>query len=457
MISRVRSRRRCVGRTIARRLHAVQQIMMHPNWTRRVISCVMGRRPTPEPTDSMWKRYAALPRPVHLLCLGTLVNRAGTLVVVFLSIYIESELKLGVGLAAWTFGAYGCGALIASVVGGHLADGIGRRTVMLIALLGGAGVLIIFSSLRSPAAIVIAAFGFSLVADMYRPAASAMIADLVEPRDRVHAFGLMYYAINLGQSIAPVIGGYVASRSFQWLFWGDAFTTSLYAAIIFFTIRETLPGRTGRAESGPVAPNVPLRQALKHILRDRPFMVYVLASFLTAMVYMQCLSTFPMYLNMKGIGVGTYGKLIAINPIMIVVLQLPITAAITRFHRGTVIVVGTAIIAVGFGATGLVDTTSMFALTIMIWTLGELFQAPLMQAIVSDMAPVDMRGRYMGMFSMSFSSAIMIGAPLGGLVLQRWGGPYVWAGCLATGLLAAIIYNSIRKEMAVGTAAGTTG
>lgn len=284
---------------------------------------------------------------------------------------------------------------------------------------------------------------------MYRPAASAMIADLVEPQDRVHAFGLMYYAINLGQSIAPVIGGYVASRSFQWLFWGDAFTTSLYAAIIFFAIRETLPGRTGGPDRGPVEPTVPFRHALKHILRDRPFVVYILASFLTAMVYMQCLSTFPMYLGMNGIDVGTYGKLIAINPIMIVLLQLPITSGITRFHRGTVIVVGTAIIAVGFGATGLVDSTTMFALTIMIWTLGELFQAPLMQAIVSDMAPADMRGRYMGMFSMSFSSAIMIGAPVGGMVLQHLGGAYVWGGCLAIGLLAALIYHTIRKEMAV--------
>ena len=422
---------------------------MPPNWTRRTISCVMASESTPGPTAFMWKRYVELPTPVHLLCLGTLVNRAGTLVIVFLSIYIESELKLGVGLAAWTFGAYGCGALIASVVGGHLADWIGRRTVMLIALLGGAGVLLLFSTLRSSAAIVIAAFGFSLVADMYRPAASAMIADLVEPQDRVHAYGLMYYAINLGQSIAPVIGGYVATHSFQWLFWGDAFTTSLYAAIIFFAIRETLPRRTGRADRGPVEPTVPLRQALTHILTDRPFIVYVFASFLTAMVYMQSLSTFPMYLSMNGIGVATYGKLIAINPIMIVVLQLPITSAITRFHRGTVIVVGTAIIAGGFGATGLVGTTSLFALTIMIWTLGELFQAPLMQAIVSDMAPVAMRGRYMGVFSMSFSSAIMIGAPLGGMVLKHLGGAYVWGGCLAVGLLAALIYQSIRKEMGV--------
>jgi len=396
----------------------------------------------------MWHRYVNLPTPVHLLCLGTFINRAGTLVIVFLSIYIRTELKLSVELATWTIGAYGCGALLASVIGGHLADWIGRRAVMLIALFGGAGVLLLFSTLESPAAIVTAAFGFALIADMYRPAASAMIADLVEPHDRVHAYGLMYYAINLGQSIAPVVGGYVAAYSYRWLFWGDAFTTSLYAGLILFTIRETLPRRTGQAGSNPGQFSVPLRRAAVHILKDRPFMAYVLASFLSAMVYMQSLSTFPICLSQNGIGVATYGRLIAINPIMIVLLQLPITSAIARYHRGTVIVAGTAILGVGFGATGLVASVPLYALTIMVWTLGELLQAPLMQAIVSDMAPVNMRGRYMGVFSMAFSSAIMIGAPLGGWVLERFGGPYVWGGCLAVGLLASLIYRSIRAAIA---------
>ena len=151
----------------------------------------------------MIKQYLNLPRAIHILCVGAFINRAGTFLVPFLTLYLQEDLELGIGFATRAMGAYGFGSIAAFLVGGHLADSMGRRTVMLISLFGAAAILLVFGSLRSPWAITLALVCFAMVAEMYRPAASAMIADLVPPDHRAHAFSLMYVSINLG---APGVG-----------------------------------------------------------------------------------------------------------------------------------------------------------------------------------------------------------------------------------------------------------
>lgn len=181
----------------------------------------------------MVRAYLQLPRAVHILCLGTLINRAGTLLMPFLTLYLTTERGLGVTFATFAMGAHGAGAMLGALTGGHLADLIGRRTVMLTSLLGGAAILRLFGALTAPWAIIAAVVVFSILADMYRPAASAMIADLVDPEHRPHAYALMYVAVNLGFSVGATLGGIVATWWFVWLFWIDSLTAAVYAAIIF--------------------------------------------------------------------------------------------------------------------------------------------------------------------------------------------------------------------------------
>lgn len=416
----------------------------------------------------MLKRYLELPRSVHVLCLGTLINRAGSFLVVFLTLYLKDELGLGVAFATQAVGAYGLGAVVASLLGGHLADRIGRRTVMVISLLGGAGILMIFGSLRSQPAVMAAVMMFAMVMDMYRPAASAMIADLVEPEHRPHAFGLMYVSINLGFSVAPVVGGMVAHYSFRWLFWADASTTAIYAGIIFFAIGETLPSRRSPAadhtnsgdapapdETGgsgvwaeePDAPAIPLGSAIMRIVSDRTFMIFCLAALVLTGVYIQAFSTFPLHLDALGIGPTSYGRIIALNGIIIVCLQLPITALVSRFNRASVLVASAVVIAVGFGLIGMASTVWGFALTVVVWTTGEMMEAPVRLTIAADLAPTELRARYMGVMTMSFSGALAIGAPIGGMVLGTYGGSWLWGGCLGVGLLAAGMFLGIHKQL----------
>src|SRR2546426_5077141 len=132
----------------------------------------------------MLRKYWELPRTVHVLCIGTFVNRAGSFIIPFLALYLNERLGLGERFATRTMGLYGLGAIIASLAGGQLADWIGRRAVMLISLFGGAAAMLFLSRLSSGGAIMATVFALSLIAEMYRPAASAMIGDVVEPLRR---------------------------------------------------------------------------------------------------------------------------------------------------------------------------------------------------------------------------------------------------------------------------------
>jgi predicted MFS family arabinose efflux permease len=398
----------------------------------------------------MLQQYLTLPRAIHVLCAGALINRAGSFLLPFLTLYLTTRLKLGTEFATLAMGIHGAGAIVALLAGGHLADMLGRRTVMLISLVGAASVLLIFGALRAPWLILTAVLVFSFLAEMYRPAASAMIADLAPPERRPHAFGLMHVAVNLGFAVAASLGGVLARYSFQWLFLGDALTALACALIIFLTISETLPGRA-RHRHTPDGPSTPadrttLGEALRHILTDWTFLSYWFGSFLLAAMFMQALSTLPLYMGNLGMGSETYGGVIALNGLLIVVLMIPMTSLITRYHRGNMIALSAVVMACGFGLTGVATTPWHFAGTVVVWTVGEMMNAPLMLAVIGDISPPHLRGRYMGVYAMCFSVAVMIGAPLGGLVLEHKGGAYVWGGSAAAGTMAAAVFWLVRKR-----------
>ncbi len=408
----------------------------------------------------MWKKYIELPRPIHILCLGTFVNRAGSMLVPLMAMYLQQELELGAMFATTAMGAFGLGALIAAAIGGFLADHLGRRRVMLVSLFGSAAVILVFGTLKSPPAILVASAVFALVTEMYRPAASAMIADLAEPIVRNHAFGLMYFSINLGFCVGPMIGGALAVYSYRWIFWGDALTTLIYAVIILIFIKETLPMRSGPINSSTPddgsldrggethsPADIGVLPAIRRIATDAPFVGFCLATFILAAVITQGLSTFPLHLLDRGMGPDVYGRIIAVNGALIVCLQLPATAMLARLQRSTAMIGGAVLFAVGFGLTGLADTAPEYALTVVVWTCGEIMIAPLSPAIVTDLAPVEMRGRYMGVFTMSFSGAMMVGAPVGGFVLARFGSPWVWGGCFAVSMVAAGLLWCLRRKL----------
>jgi len=390
----------------------------------------------------MLKHYVELPRAVHILCLGSFINRAGSFLATFLTLYLCVKLGFGEAKATVAMGIYGAGSMLAALIGGHLADAIGRKPIMLLGLLGSATVLMALGFLQSYWRILASVFLLALVADMYRPAASAMIADLVPPERRPYANSLMYLSINLGFAVAPVVGGILYTISFKLLFWLDAATSIIYAIIIFTMILETRPVVSAAGEGATRSAD-----AIRQILADKTFLKFCVATLMISAMYMQSVSTLPLYLKSIGIGERDYGFIIAVNGSLIAIFQLPITWFVFRFDRVRLIAIAAVVTGIGFGLKGFAATPWQFAGTVAIWTLGEMLQSPLVPTIVADLAPVELRARYFGVVSMCFSGGNMLAAPLGGLVLSRFGGGPLWATCLVMGLLAAIMYRSLRKRI----------
>ncbi len=393
----------------------------------------------------MFRQYLELPRAIHVLCLGTFVNRAGTFLVPFLTLYLTSSLGLGGAFATQAMGVYGLGGIVASLTGGALADRIGRRTVMVSSLLGGASILLFFGRLTSPPAILAAVLAFAFLGEMYRPAASAMIADLAGPAERPRAYSLMYLTINLGMTVSPVVGGFIAERSYQWLFWGDAATGAAYALLLILAVRETLPvrGAAGSAHE----PHPPLGLVARRIAGHRAFLLFCLATHLVAITYMQSHTTLPLYMSGLGLGPQQYGLIVAVNAFMIVAFQLPFTHATERFPREKLVVASAVVTAIGFGLVGLAKSPWPLAGTVAVWTIGEMLQSPYLSAVVADLAPRGLRGSYMGMLTFSFASALMVGAPLGGAVLARFGAGALWTGALGVALVGAALYAAIAPTL----------
>ncbi len=406
-------------------------------------------------------KFLTLPRTVQLLCVGSLINRAGQMLVIFLTIYLTDHLGFSEGFAGYCFGVFGLGAIAAALVGGHFADAVGRKIVMLIALIGGGAILMLFAFLTHPALILLSIGLFAFVSETYRPASQAMIADVVSTEQRPHAFTLMYLAINLGFAFAPPIGGVLIEiLSFKWVFWFDALTSILFSLIILVAIKETRPdsdtissqktsGKTTDTSSTKTSDShdVPWPEAFGQILNDRVFIVFCVATFFVAVTYVQGLATLPLYLRRLGFGAKEYGGIIMTNGVMIVLLQIPITGIVVKYNRGVVVALAAMMSGLGFMLTNFGYTPWGFRLTVMVWTIGEMMAMPLVAAIVADMAPSRLRGRYMGVYTMSYSGANMIAAPLGAFVLVRFGGSVLWGFCFALGIASALLFLSIRKSI----------
>lgn len=448
----------------------------------------------------MMRHYVDLPRTVYILCAGSFINRAGSFVMLFLTIYVTEQLGAGKAFASYCIGAFGLGAVVASLVGGQLADQFGRRSTLLFALFGGATALIGLSLVHNPWLFMGVLFLFAAIMEMYRPASSAMIGDVAAVDQRPHAFGLMYIAANLGFAVAPPIGGFLSTYSFQWLFWGDAITTAVFGFVILLLIRETRPGAQrdtelasdkavnetaceqiatadpvptgltylaaaeglasieGEEILAPQAQPVNVKaseSAIRHIAGDGTFLLYCFCNLLTSIVFMQGFATLPLYVTESGFSKLEFGGMICVNGVMVVLLQLPLTHVLNRFNRVHVLLAGEFLLAIGFGLTVFADSAAFFVGTIALWTLGEIFQAPYKPAIVAELAPVNFRARYMGVFNLSHALSLMIGAPLGGEILARFGPQVLWPGCFCLLMITMALYLVLFSRLHGGFVRGS--
>jgi MFS family permease len=370
----------------------------------------------------------ALPRAAWILFAGTFVNRFGTFVMPFLVIYLTRQ-GYGAAASGVAVSAYGAGHLVAALLGGHLADRIGRRHTIVLSMFSSAAMMMALSQARSYPAILIVTFLAGTAAEIYRPAAGALIGDLVAPEQRIIAFGVYRFAVNLGFAAGPATAGFIANYSFFYLFLGDAVTSFGYGVIALVALPHGVRSQTHEEEPGG---------AVGHALRNRPFVYFLIATACVTWVEFQIHSTLPLYIASLGFSTTTYGLLISLNGVMIVLFELAITSWTQRYDPQRLIALGYWLSIIGFALTGFARTIPALALTVVVWTIGEMIYAPVTGAYVTNLAPERYRGRYHGMWVLTWSIGMLLGPSLGTWMYAR-NAPLLWTTVAIVGTLGSLL------------------
>ncbi|MFD8677075.1 MDR family MFS transporter [Streptomyces seoulensis] len=382
-----------------------------------------------------------LPRAFWWLWTATLVNRLGGFVVVFLSLYVTLDRGYSASFAGLVTTLYGVGGAVGSVVGGLLADRLGRRTTLLGAQslsAVGTGAL---AFTQGPGALAVTACLVGLAGNASRPVVQAVVADMVTAKARVRAFSLVYWAVNIGVAVSAALAGVLAQRGYTPLFLGEAAVTAVCALTVFLAVPETRPDPAQHADDAAQDAEA----AAVKLSRQRRFMAFVAVTFLVGLLMQEVSTALPLTMTREGLSARDYGLVISLNGLLVVALQLPASRVLGRFGPAGPLALGTLLLGGGLGMTAVAGSLGTYALTVVVWTAGEILLAPTAMAAVADLVPGHAHGRYQGMYSFAWSSAACVAPVASGYALDTVGPASLWGVSAALGALAAAGYFLILR------------
>ena len=380
------------------------------------------------PRETVLMSLRNLPRAAWILFFGTFLNKFGGFVVPFLTLYLTSA-GYTIGEAGLAVSAYGAGNLGASLLGGHLADQIGRRKTILLSMFSGAAAMLLLSQAHHFALILVLTALTGLTNEFYRPASSALLADIVPAGQRTTAFAALRVSFNAGFAFGPATAGLLAAYGYFWLFAGDAATSALFGLVVLLALPR---GATGASN------NASWNEAWRVLRRDRKLHQLLLANFSIALVFFQLGSTFGLHVTHLGFSAAVYGAVISMNGALIVLCELPLTALTRRFPARRVMAAGYSLCTFGFALNGLAHTIPGLVLCMLIFTLGEMITMPTASAYLAELAPPEMRGRYMGVSGLTWALALILG-PAAGMKLFAASPLIYWIVSGAAGAFAAFV------------------
>jgi MFS family permease len=392
-----------------------------------------------------------LPRPFWYLWVNTLINRVGSFVVIVLAIYLTQERGFTETFAGLVIGLWGAGGAVGVLIGGVLADRWGRKPTFLTALYTSAAIMLLLAVVRGKLEIAVGVLLLGLVTEANRPAMFALMVDVVPERDRLRAFSLNYWVINLGFAFSALTAGLVAGIDFTLIFVLNAAATAAAATVVAIAVREP------RRRRAPVSAVRPAGPGLRAVFTDRVFMGFAGLNVLSGLIMMQHQSTLPMAMGRDGLPPATYGTVIALNGVLIVAGQLFVPRLLRGRGHAPTLALATVIMGIGFGLTLLADTTVVFAMTVLVWTVGEMLASPSNSATNAELSPAALRGRYQGVFSLSWSAAAFLAPLVGGALLQYAGEAALWLGCVGLSVLVGALHlragpSRGRRAAAIRTA-----
>jgi len=367
-------------------------------------------------------------------------GRVGFTVVPFLAFWLGSERHLSATAVAWVMAAFGAGWTASMPLGGWLSDRIGRRAVLVYASIAAAGAYLLLGSVGllfrgtgGYTATMVTAALTGLCFDLYRPGVQASISDTVPDADRGRAMAGLYLMLNASRLVSSVLGGLIASGDFRWLFIGNA-ATSLATAYAAGRFIPAGPRRTRRPK---------LREKWRPV--GTPFAAFTLVTFVFYTVHTQSMVALPLVLGGHGATPMTYGLLLALDPLVVVAVQLTAQRQIVRAPALPACAVGVVLVGGGLAATGLSPTLGWAAATIPLWVTGEVVFLIAAPTFIARLAPDHQRGRYFGAWGAT-QGAAAITAPL--LAAITSGSPVIWIGGALASLVAAAACVALHRYTA---------
>jgi MFS family permease len=344
-----------------------------------------------------------LPAPVRLLIAGTLISKLGTFIVPYLTLVLRREFHMSAPAIGGLVTAYGVGSLVSILLGGVLTDALGRRATLLLSLFGGGTLAIALGLAPSVRVFVPLLLVFGFLAELYRPASSAIISDLLPSRERATGFAALRVAVNLGFAFGMALGGFVVDWSWRVLFVADGTTTALFGATVYFFIHETKP----EAPTSAVAAARPGPEP--SVWRDGVYLQVMLCSVAFSLVVFSFITILPLTVTLwAGYPAAVYGTIVGVNGLLIALFEISIVAWLKRFRRLRVAAVGLLFSGLGFGLTGVFPHWAWLLFTVVLWTAGEILTLPQQMSFIADWAPHEARGRYMGLYGATWSLGFAI-------------------------------------------------
>jgi predicted MFS family arabinose efflux permease len=379
--------------------------------------------------------YRGLPRGVWVLALVVLVNRAGSMVLPFMSLYMTNKLGADPESTGRALTIYGIGAVIGVSLGGWLVDRLNKRAVMVCSLVSNGAGFFIMSELRNFTVLTIALFVVGIVGEAFRPANAAAVVSVAPPERLQRAFALHALAANLGLSVGATLGGSLAAISYTALFYVDGVTCFAAATLLLLVV-------------GPMA-SAPRDKTLDRasstvFIRLGGFMI---AFAIMAVLFIQFFTTATLYHNeVNHFSEARIGYLLAVNTLGITFLQMPVTTRTQTLNRPRLIAFGCLMFAGGFALLPFSSLYSIAVASSIIWTAGEMVALPTINAYVVAIAPSHLVGRYLGATSAAFTVGRMVAPLIGTIVFQRLGGNVLWWASAAIAVALALYYYAMADR-----------
>jgi len=390
------------------------------------------------------KLLARLPPPVRLLITGTFINKVGSFIVPFLTLVLLRDFHLTQTEAAGLLFAYGAGSIVSILVGGALTDRLGRRRTLMVSLFGSGALAVAMGFAPSARVFVPLLVALGFVADLYRPAASAIISDLLGSNQRATGYAALRLAVNLGFFVGMAMGGFLVDWYWRLLFIGDGLTTLLYGFLVLFLIPETRPDHDRVQTAAPEgATSSTSSLGAPSPWRDGVFLAVCLSSVLFSTSFFSDTTVLPLTVTVSaGYPAVVFGLLVGLNGLLIALFEISVVHALKHRRRLRVAALGTLLCGIGFGLTGVFLHWSWFLCAILLSTAGEILHSPLQMSFVADWAPARSRGRYLAVYQATWSLSFALSPALLLPLHARWGEAWFWAfvGVLSVPSVGVLLY-----------------